>query len=81
MESNKVSKEIAKPRPGSIKNKIVASDLEEERLKSNFNGQELTESWFGGKQALEDYKSMMAIMENDPILRNTEKWYDMTREE
>lgn len=39
------------------------------------------ESWFGGKEKLEEVKSIIAELESDPILRNTEKYYDMTREE
>lgn len=81
MESNTTAKDTPKPRPGSIKNKIIASDLEEERLKANFNQAELTESWFGGKDKWEEYKNLIAEIDRDDILRNTEKWYDMTREE
>ena len=80
MESNQTVQD-SKPRQGSIKNKIVAQDLEEERLKANFNAQELTMSWFGGKDKWEENKALMQAIESDPILRNTEKWYDMTREE
>jgi hypothetical protein len=66
---------------GSIKNKIVASDLEEERNKCNFNKDELTDILFGGREIYEEIKADLDIMESDPILRNTEKWYDFTREE
>jgi len=38
-------------------------------------------SYFGGKEMLDTYRDHIQAMENDPILRNNEKWYDMTREE
>ncbi len=41
----------------------------------------MTESWFGSRDKWEEYKALMAEVEGDEILRNTEKWYDMTREE
>lgn len=41
----------------------------------------MTESWFGSKEKWEEYKAQMHDMESDPVLCNTEKWYDMTREE
>lgn len=69
------------PQTGSIKNKIVAQDLLEERSHKNFDQEELTVALFGGKEELTDFREHIALMESDPILRNTEKWYDMTREE
>jgi hypothetical protein len=51
MENNLTTHE-QKPITGSIKNQIVAQDLEDERKKCNFNQAELTESWFGGKDKL-----------------------------
>lgn len=41
----------------------------------------MTEAWFGGKDKLEEYKELWTLIEKDDILRNSEKWYDMTREE
>jgi hypothetical protein len=36
---------------------------------------------WGGKEEYESVKKDVEIMENDPILRNTHKWYDLTRDE
>lgn len=69
------------PRLGSIKNKIVASDLEDERKKLNFNQTELTHFLFGGKAKHEEYQEWIRFMEADPILKNDHTWYEMTREE
>lgn len=66
---------------GSIKNKIVASDLVEERAKRNFDSEGnnaflniLGPDHLAAKEAEEFIKS-------DPILMNSHKWYEMTREE
>ncbi len=69
------------PRTGSIKDKIVAPDLLEERAKRNFNVQELTLALAGGQQNFDEYIRNVKFIESDPILRNSEKFYDMTREE
>ena len=79
MESHPTSTQA--PRPGSIKNRVVASDLEEERLKANFNSTELSEAWWGDRQTWEEYKDLTSLIDSDPVLRNTNEWYDMTREE
>ena len=68
-------------RTGSIKNKRVAVDLQEERNLCNFNMQEMTELLYDSKEFVELYHSYSRDFENDPILRSTEKFYDMTREE
>lgn len=66
---------------GSIKNKIVATDLLEERAKCNFNMNEMALLLYGGKEELDIVKGWVSEMEGDSILRNNEKWYEMTREE
>ena len=71
----------AVPRQGSIKNKIVASDLEEERKNCNFDQKELAQLVWGGKERYERVKTISADFENDDVLRGTEKWYDFSREE
>lgn len=69
------------PRTGSIKDKIVAPDLLEERAKRNFDAEELTHALYGGKQGYDEYVRIHTFIESDPILRNDEKFYEMTREE
>jgi hypothetical protein len=66
---------------GSIKNKIVASDLEDERAHCNFDQKELTLKLFKDQESLNDVLEDIRIMESDPILRNTEKWYELNRDE
>jgi hypothetical protein len=46
------------PRMGSIKNKIVSSDLEEERKLCNFDNKELAKLIWNGEQ---DYKRVKDI--------------------
>ncbi|CDW75768.1 acyl-coenzyme a oxidase [Stylonychia lemnae] len=69
------------PRTGSIKNKIVASDLEEERKNLNFDQMELTEFLYYGKENYAKYQGWIKLVEKEPILANHHSWYDMTREE
>jgi hypothetical protein len=68
-------------RTGSIKRKIVSPDLKEERDNSNFDKEEMKVLLFGSKKMLDTYESWIKDMESDPILRPTEKFYEMTREE
>ena len=72
---------VQPPRMGSIKNKIVASDLEEERKKCNFDQKELATLLWGGKQDYTRVKDIWGDLQSDKGLQATEKWYDMTREE
>lgn len=69
------------PRTGSIKNKIVAADLEEERKKCYFDQKEMTLLVWGGQTEYGKVRGFIEDMEAIPELRGTEKWYDMTREE
>ena len=77
-----MQKSQSKHIPGSWKNKVVNSDLQEERDKCDFNGK-----LGGGVEVLFDAanlqraKDSAAFVSGDPILRNTHKFYDMTREE
>jgi len=63
---------------GSWKNKIVSSDLLEERA---------TKDWEGSLEDILDHKitkrlnSVMNFMHSDPGLMNSHKFYDMTRQE
>ena len=76
-----MSKTIVQPRLGSIKNKVVASDLEEERKKCNFDQKELSTHIWGGQHTYSYVKGIWADLLSDKGLQATEKWYDMTREE
>ena len=58
----------------------MASDLLEERAKCNFDQKEF-QNIVRGKEDVEYYKEIVATMESDPILKNSHKYYDMTREE
>ena len=64
---------------GSWKRKITSSDLIEERLKCDFDKKEaisklVDPAWL---QQMLDLK----WVQSDPVLRNSHKFYDMTREE
>lgn len=75
------SKKQPQPIQGSIKNKIVASDLLEERKKINFDNKELALITWNGQ---EDYSRILGLygdLKEDPLKQSSEKWYDMTREE
>ena len=66
---------------GSIKNKITATELVEERAKKNFDQVQVQNFLWGSKS---DYNSMQARLEemkNDPMLANTHKYYEMTTKE
>ena len=49
-------KKTSAPRMGSIKNNIVASDLEDERKKCDFDRTELSHAIWGGPEELARYK-------------------------
>lgn len=66
---------------GSIKNKIVASDLISERQNCDFDQRELREVLLMGKDYVERYDRYVKNMEADPILKNSEKFYEYSREE
>ena len=65
---------------GSIKNQIVASDLLEERKNCNFDQAELWDLILT-KKHVEYFKKIVKVMESDPLLTNSHKYYDMTRAE
>jgi hypothetical protein len=69
------------PRMGSIKNKIVSSDLEEERKHRNFDNKELAILIWNGEQDYLRMKDIYADLQADKGLQSSEKWYDMSREE
>ena len=61
---------------GSIKNKIISSDLIEERAKKDFTGTFLD---LYHQPTLKRVYESYAFMESDSRLHNTHKFYDMTR--
>lgn len=65
-----------------MKNKVVSSDLLEERSKRDFEieGNNIFRH-VDYYMDFEHYESMDKFCENDPILRNSHLFYDMTREE
>ena len=67
---------------GSVKNKIVASDLIEERNNRDFEikGGLLYKNidFYANFDQLQEFDK---FMENDPILRNSHHFYEMSREE
>ena len=64
--------------PGSWKNKIVSSDLQEERDKKDFTG---SMSDYFDPYIVKRMDEVLAFSESDPGLLNSHKFYDMTREE
>lgn len=68
-------------RTGSIEKGIVSPDLLEERQKCNFDTEELAVILNYGKDKLDQLRAWKKVADADPILRNTHKYYDMTREE
>ena len=58
-------------RQGSVKNKIVASDLAEERAKCDFDTQEMLMFVSGGQEALDLNKTTMDTIKEHPELHNT----------
>ena len=72
-----MSKRVA----GSIKSKIVATELVEERAKSNFDHDELYTTYYSDPISREIRERVFKEMEEDPILRNTHKFYEMTTKE
>lgn len=68
---------------GSIKNKVVSSDLLAERANRDFddeNGKALINRFdLGG--FFHQREEIQKVIENDPLLRNTHKYYEMSTEE
>ena len=67
---------------GSIKNKIVATELLEERAKRNFDQKELKLITFNMPDEIDaKWNRVVSDMETDPELALTHEYYEMTREE
>ena len=67
---------------GSVRNKIVSSDLQAERFKRDFDieGNNIFKH-VDYYASFEQYTAMDEFCANDPILRNSHEFYEMTREE
>ena len=75
-------KEFDKVKPvayGSIREKKVNPDLQEERAKCNFDRAELTQVIYGNNVDL--HKDFIAFFEKRPHLQTDFSFYEMTREE
>ena len=57
---------MTKAIPGSFKNKVVASDLQEERDKCAFNQTEFTTIIYGGKTLFKVRKQLEKLFEDHP---------------
>ena len=66
---------------GSIKNKVVAPELVEERARLNFDKNELFKIFESDKVTREMIVKSIHDMENDPELHLSEKYYEMTNKE
>ena len=63
---------------GSIKNKIVATEILEERAKCNFDQKELYQNFYSDKESRELMERSFKEVEEDPVLRATHKFYEWT---
>ena len=67
---------------GSIKNKVTASDLIKERANCDFDP-----NYGKGMMAIADehyrqrFVEAVEFTQNDPVMKNSHKFYEMTREE
>ena len=74
--------ESSKIIPGSWKNKIVASCLQEERDKKDFTvGETEIVDTLLDKEYYQRYFDSQQLMMSDPILRNKHTFYEMDRDE
>lgn len=68
-------------RPGSVKNKVVNSDLQEERDKCAFDQKEMQALLHGGQQILDAKISESEMFAKHPALGNHHHFYEMDRNE
>ena len=66
---------------GSVKNKIVASELAEERDKLDFNKEEIYHIFESDPTTRYVFEKSKNDLENDPKLQLSEKYYEMTPQE
>jgi acyl-CoA oxidase len=62
---------------GSVANKFVAPDLEEERAKRDFDADEMQKFLYNGEEAINYNKESFEFFNKDGI-RNDLKFYEMT---
>jgi acyl-CoA oxidase len=67
--------------PGSVKNKITATEILEERAKCDFDQKQMEIIFFHDKVTLKAYREVQDDMDKYPEIANTHKFYEMTREE
>ena len=67
---------------GSIERKITATELVEERAKCNFDQSEMESFILNQSPELKaKFARVYDDLENDPVLKSTHEYYEMTREE
>ena len=70
------SQENAKRLPSTIN-----INLKEERTRIDFDQEQLANVVWGGAENMNHIRKMMSLFSNDPVLKNTHFYYEMTREE
>jgi acyl-CoA oxidase len=66
---------------GSLKNKIVASSLQEERDKCAFDRSEVTTMLFGGTEEEKLWDKYTGLIAKHPELANHHRFFEMTPDE
>jgi len=66
---------------GSVENKVVATELQVERDRLNFNTEELHNIYHPNEETRKMRKIVQADRDSDPNLRLTHKYYEMSRKE
>jgi hypothetical protein len=66
---------------GSISRKVVATELEDERSRCDFNTQEVQKIYFFNKESKAKRDKTLEIIKSVDGFKNTHLYYDMTREE
>ena len=66
---------------GSVKRGIVSPDLLNERAKKDFDSLELGTFLMGGKERVDASAKVLGLLEEDPTMRNSIEFYDMTPHE
>ena len=64
---------------GSVKNKVTATEILEERKKLDFDQKELFNIYWDRSDNLTRRAKFIKDVEEDPKLANTHKFYEMTR--
>ena len=73
---------MSKRAQGSVKNKIVASELVEERANGrHFDKEEMGMAFWKWEWVIDKMRDDFKLMEKHPIMANTHKFYDSTKHE